>query len=106
VNKLDFSIALREKGLGKNEMIKEMKKSGFNQSEINFYLKKSDEIYLNQLLNNKQSGQSTKSSQTFKSIILLISLDLLAAVFLGYASIGLIGLFVFWSLIKFGSFRR
>lgn len=106
MNKLDFSISLREKDLGKNAMINEMEENGFDQSEIDFYLKKSDEIYLNQLLNNKQSTKPTKSSRTFKSITLLISLVLLAGVFFGYASIGLIGLFIFWSLVKFGSYRR
>ena len=106
MNKLDFCVSLREKGLDKNEMVKEMAKNGFDQSEIDFFLKKSDEIYLNQLLNNKQSGGLTKSSRTVKSIVLLISLVLLAGVFFGYASIGLIGLFVFWSLVKFGSYRK
>lgn len=106
MNKLDFSISLREKGLDKNEMINEMQLNGFEPSEVEFYLKKSDDIYLNQLLNNKQSRRLTKSSRTFRSITLLISLVFLLGVFFGHVSIGLIGLFVFWSLVKFGSYRR
>ncbi len=106
MNKLDFSISLREKGLGKNEMIREMEKNGFDQGEMDFYLKKSDEIYLNQLLNNKQSVGSEKSSRTIKSIALFLSLVLLVGVLLGNVSVGLIGLFVLWSLVKFGLYRR
>ncbi|NOY47739.1 MAG: hypothetical protein GXO84_06010 [Chlorobi bacterium] len=106
MNKLDFSISLREKGLGKNEIIKEMEKNGFDQAEMDFYLKKSDEIYLNQLLNNKQSVGPTKSIRTIKSIALFLSFILLVGVLFGYVSVGLIGLFVLWSLVKFGSYRR
>lgn len=83
-----------------------MSKNGFNESEISYYLKKSDEIYLNKILNNKQSKSSTTSSRVFKTVVLIITLLLLLAVFYGYASIGLIGLFIFWSLVKFGSYKK
>ena len=83
-----------------------MKANGFDESDIEFYLKKSDEIYINQLLNNKPSKLKKKSNRFFKTAVLIISLLLLVAVFYGYARIGLIGLFVFWSLVKFGSYRR
>jgi hypothetical protein len=107
LNKLDFSVSLREKGLSKNEITQEMKANGFDESDIEFYLKKSDEIYINQLLNNKQlSKLKTKSNRIFKTAVLIISLLLLVAVFYGYARIGLIGLFIFWSLVRFVSYRR
>lgn len=106
MNKLNFSISLRERGLAKNEMIREMKQNGFELSEIDYYLKKSDEIHLNHLLKNKKASGNTKSSRTFKSLILLMTLLLLAAVFFGYVSIGLLGLFILWGLVKFGSFRK
>lgn len=107
MNKLDYSVSLREKGLSKNEITQEMKANGFDEADIEFYLKKSDEIYINQLLNNKSPSKlKRKSNRVFKTAVLIISLLLLVAVFYGYARIGLIGLFVFWSLVKFGSYRR
>ncbi len=106
MNKLDYSVSLREKGLSKNEITQEMKANDFNEADIEFYLKKSDEIYINQLLNNKPSKLKRKSNRVFKTAVLIISLLLLVAVFYGYARIGLIGLFIFWSLVKFGSYRR
>jgi hypothetical protein len=106
VNKLDYSISLRAKGLSKEAIIKEMGANGFNESEIKFYLKKSDDIHLKQLLNNKRSKSQTKFSRVFKTVILIISLLLLLVVFYGHATIGLIGLFLFWSLVKFSSYRK
>ncbi|WP_299129542.1 hypothetical protein [uncultured Winogradskyella sp.] len=106
MNKLDYCVSLRKKGLSKTEIIKEIKAHNFDQSDIEFYLKKSDEIYLNQLLNSKTSHHKKKPNRIFKTIVLIISFLLLIAVFYGYASIGLIGLFIFWSLVKYGSYSR
>ncbi|MCK8521052.1 hypothetical protein M0D21_05715 [Aquimarina sp. D1M17] len=106
MNKLDFSISLRAKGLSKQEIIKEMVANEFDESDIKYYLKKSDEIYLNQLLNNKRTKDPIKPKRTLKSIALILSLVLLIGVFYGYLSIGLIGLFILWSLVKFGTYRR
>ena len=73
-----------------------MKANGFDETDIKFYLKKSDEIYINQLLNNKSPSKlKKKSNRFFKTAVLIISLLLLVAVFYGYARIGLIGLFCF-----------
>jgi hypothetical protein len=47
MNKLDCSISLRAKKLSRKEIIEEMNKNGFDESEISYYLKKSDDIYLN-----------------------------------------------------------
>lgn len=69
--------------------------NGFDESEIKYYLKKSDEIHLNQLLNNKLSESQTKFTRVFKTVILIINLFLLLVVFYGHATIGLIGLFLF-----------
>jgi len=106
MNKLDYSISLRAKKLSRTEIIEEMNKNGFDESEISYYLKKSDDIYLNQLLNNKQSKSISKSSRVFKTVVLIITLLLLLAVFYGYARIGLVGLFIFWGLVKFGSYNK
>ncbi len=106
MNKLDYSISLRAKGLSKDEIIKDMTANGFDESEIKYYIKKSDEIHLNQLLSKKQLKSQTKSYRVIKIIALIVSLFLLIAVFYGYATIGLIGLFILWNLVKFSSFRR
>lgn len=83
-----------------------MKEKGFEESEIQYYLKKSDEIFLNQLIrSNKTSKPKGKLSKGIKTIVMVLSLILLTSVFLGYARIGLIGLFIIWSLVGFSSFR-
>ena len=106
MNKLDFSVSLRAKGLSKEEIIKEMNANGFDENDIKYYLKKSDDIYLNQLLSNKKTEEPTKSNRTLKFITLILSLVLLIGIFYGYLSVGLIGLFILWHLIKSGSYRR
>lgn len=94
MNKLDYGVSLRAKGLSRDEIIKEMDLNGFDASEVKYYLKKSDEVYISQLLANKESRNLTKTNKALKSIVLIISLLLLIGVFLGYVSLGLIGLFV------------
>ncbi|REE27177.1 hypothetical protein [Winogradskyella pacifica] len=106
MNKLDFSISLREKGLDSKDIKKEMKESGFDDSEIQYYLKKSDEIFLDQSYRYNRYKSKGKNKNTLKMLILIISLILLTGVLLGYATIGLIGLFILWSLIGYGSFRN
>ncbi|WP_299385194.1 hypothetical protein [uncultured Lacinutrix sp.] len=105
MNKLDYSISLRKKGFGSNEIKKRLKEEGLEESQIQYYLKKSDEIFLNQLINNK-SESSGKTVKGIKMIALVLSLLLLFAMFFGYARIGLLGLFVIWSLIGYSSFRK
>ncbi|WP_299251798.1 hypothetical protein [uncultured Lacinutrix sp.] len=106
MNKLDYSISLRKKGFGSNEIKKRLKEEGLEESQIQYYLKKSDEIFLNQLINNNKSESSGKTVLGIKMIALVLSLLLLFAVFFGYARIGLLGLFVIWSLIGYSSFRK
>ncbi|WP_179333191.1 hypothetical protein [Winogradskyella costae] len=105
MNKLDFSISLRERGLDSKDIKKEMKERGFDDSEIQYYLKKSDEIFLNQSYHYDRYKSKGKTNGTLKMFTLIISLALLTGVFLGYATIGLIGLFIMWSLIGYGSFK-
>ena len=50
MDKLDYSISLREKGIASNDIKKKMKEKGFEEPEIQYYLKKSDEIFLNKLI--------------------------------------------------------
>lgn len=105
LDKLQYSVSLREKGLSKNEIIQDMKKIGFTESEIEFYVTKSDELHLNQLINNKPSKPQEKSNRILKTVCLILSLILLIAMFYGYFSVGLIGLILLLSLIRFASFR-
>ncbi|OIQ30952.1 MAG: hypothetical protein BM564_01710 [Bacteroidetes bacterium MedPE-SWsnd-G2] len=104
MNKLDYSVSLRAKGLSKADIITEMTAQGFDDSEIKYYLKKSDEIYLNQLLNTKPSKTQKTSIRGVKTFVLIAGLLLLIAAFYGYIGIGLLGLCLCWSLIKFGSY--
>lgn len=83
-----------------------MNANGFDENDIKYYLKKSDDIYLNQLLSNKKTEEPTKSNRTLKFITLILCLVLLVGIFYGYLSVGLIGLFILWHLIKSGSYRR
>jgi hypothetical protein len=106
MNKLNYSIWLREKGLDSNDIKKKMKEKGFEESEIQYYLKKSDEIFLKHLIrNNKTSKSKGKLGKGIKMVVLGLSLLLLISAFLGYARIGLIVLFIIWSLVGFSSFR-
>lgn len=106
MNKLKYSISLREKGFASNDIKKMMKAKGFEESEIQYYLKRSDEIYLNQLINNKRAQSDGKPNVGLKIIALGLSLILLVSAFLGYIKIGLFGLFIIWSIVGFTSKRR
>ena len=83
-----------------------MKEKGFEESEIQYYLKKSDEIFLNQLIHNKKSKSDGKLNNVIKMIALALSFVLLISALYGYTTIGLIGLFFVWSLVKFSSYRK
>lgn len=106
MNKLGYCIALREKGLTSKDIKKKMKEKGFEESEIQYYLKKSDEIFLNQLIHNKKSKSDGKLNNVIKMIALALSFVLLISALYGYTTIGLIGLFFVWSLVKFSSYRK
>jgi hypothetical protein len=82
ISKLDYSISLREKGLSSNEIKEKMKEKGFEESQIQYYLKKSDEIFLNQTLHRKRSKSNKKTKNGLKMIALLLSILLLLSVFL------------------------
>lgn len=107
MNKLDYSISLREKGLDSGDIKKEMKENGFENSEIQYYLRKSDEIFLNQTIEyNRSKYRRRKNNNGMKMIALAISFILLLSVFFGYATIGLFGLFIIWSFIGYTSYRK
>ena len=106
MNKLDYSISLREKGLSSNEIKKTLEEQGLEESQIQYYLKKSDEIFLNQLVHYKKTRSNEKTKKGMKIMALIISLMLLFIVFFGYARIGLFGIFIIWSLIGYSSFRK
>jgi hypothetical protein len=106
MNKLGYCISLREKGLTSNDIKKKMKEKGFKESEIQHYMKKSDEIFLNKLIHNKKSKSNGKLNNGIKMIALALSFILLISAFYGYTTIGLLGLFFVWSLVKFSSYRK
>lgn len=90
MNKLDFSILLRVKGLDIVDIKKKMKEKGFEDSEIQYYLK----IFLNQSIHYKGLKSKGKNKNGIKMIALALSLVLLVGVFFGFATIGLVGLFI------------
>jgi len=106
MNKLDYSISLREKGLGAEEIKKKMRARGFSDAQTEYYFKKSDEIFLNQSVNYRKSKSKGKHKNSLKMITLALSFMLLICVFLGYAKIGLLGLFFVWTLIGYSSYRK
>lgn len=103
-NYLEYSVTLRKEGHSSNEIKLQLKETGLDKSQIEYYIKKSDNLFLNQLISNKNTKK--KSKKSFKSIALFFSLLLLLTVFFGYARIGLLGLFIIWSVLGFGSYRK
>ena len=105
MNKLDYSISLRAKGLGSEEIKKKIEEKGFADSEIPYYLKKSDEIFLNQSIHYKGLKSKGRFRNILNTISLALTLLLLLSVFLGYVKIGLLGLVFLWSIVGFVSRR-
>ena len=85
MNKLDYSISLRKKGVATSEIKKLLKEQGLEESQIQYYLKKSDEIFLNQLTDTKKSNSNVQSKSAIKIAILVFNFFLLYNVFFGYA---------------------
>ncbi len=50
MNLLDYSVSLRKRGLSKDEITNKLVEKGVNQSDIDYYLKKSDEVFLNSMI--------------------------------------------------------
>ena len=78
-----------------------MKEKGFDDTEIQYYLKKSDEIFINQSINYRRSKPGGKYKSGLKMIALVLSLILLISVFFGYATIGFLGIFIIWILVGY-----
>ncbi len=106
MNKLDYCVSLRAKGLGSEDMKKKMKEKGFEESEMQYYLKKSDEIFLNQSIHYKRLKSKGENRNSLNMIGLGLSLLLLIGVLLGYVRIGLLGLCIVWGLVGFSSYKR
>lgn len=83
-----------------------MEEQGFEDSEIQYYLKKSDEIFLNQSIHYKGLKPKGKSKNILKMIALGFSFMLLVSVLLGYVKIGLLGLFILWSIVGLSTYKR
>jgi hypothetical protein len=106
MDKLDYSISLRENGHDSKDMKRKMREKGFTDSEIPYYLKKSDEIFLNHSIKYRKSKSKRKNRNGMKMITLALSFILLTSAFFGYATIGLAGLFIIWSLVGYSSYRK
>lgn len=106
MNKLDYSISLRAKGLGSEDIKKKMEEKGFADSEIQYYLKRSDEIFLNQSIHYKGFKSKRTNKNTFKTVSLVLTLLLLFGVLFGYVKIGLLGLVILWSIVGFITSRK
>ena len=106
MNKLDFSVSLRAKGLSSEDIKKKMEDKGFEDSEIQYYLKKSDEIFLNQSIHYKRLKPKGKSKNVIKMVALGLSFMLLISVLFGYVKIGLLGLFILWSIVGLSTYKR
>lgn len=100
MDKLEYCLSLLQQGLDRSDIRQKLKENNFSDEEIALYINEADKLYLKELTYN----QKYKISKSFKkTLVLFISLALLAAVFMGYAKIGLITLFIFWGYL--GSFR-
>ena len=106
MDKLEYSISLRKKGLISDEIKKKMKEKGFDDAEVQYFLKRSDEIFINQSMSYKRSKSGGKYKSGLKMIALVLSLILLIGVFFGYATMGLLGIFIIWVLVGYSSFRK
>jgi hypothetical protein len=106
MNTLDFCLSLREKGLDAVAIKKKMQEKGFKDSEISYYLKKSDDIFLNQLIQKKRIKPGKKRGNLIKIIALVFSLLLLIGVLLGYLRISILGLFIVWGIVGYSSYRK
>lgn len=106
MNKLDYSISLRAKGLSSEDIKKKMEEKGFADSEIQYYLKKSDEIFLNQSIHYKGLKSKGTNKNALNMISLAITLLLLFSVFFGFVKIGLLGLVILWSIVGFVTRRK
>lgn len=105
INHLDYSVSLRAEGLSKSEIKEKLAGKGLDEEEINYYLKKSDEVFLNQALGGKSNSATGDRNRTLKIILLILSLLLLLVVFFGHAKLGLLWLIILWSVIGYSSFR-
>ena len=105
-DKLDWSISLRLEGLTSSEIKEKMKENNFSDSQIEYYLKKSDEIFLSESIRYRSRKSKKRSKRGIKMFTLVACLGLLALVFYGYYGIGLLGLLFLWTLIRYSSFDR
>ena len=106
MNKLDFSVSLWAKGLSSEEVESKMKEKGFEDSEIQYYLKKSEEIFLNQSINYKGLKSKGKSKNIIRTIALVLTFILLIGVLLGYVKIGILGLVILWGMVSLSTYKR
>ena len=106
MNHLDYSVSLRVKGFSKNEIKQKLFEKGLDEAQVDYYLKKSDEIFLNGTHSNTKKDHSKTNTYILKIIILALSLFLLCLIFFGYLRVGLIWLLLLWIIISFSALRR
>lgn len=103
---LNDIVSLRKQGLSSSEIRTKLKEDGVEESQIQYYLQKSDELFYNQMTKSKknETTSTNNTNKVLKIIVLILCLLLLISIFLGYITTGLLGLLVIWILIRFSSF--
>ncbi|NQX78083.1 hypothetical protein [Gilvibacter sp.] len=66
-DKLDYSVSLRMQGLGSSEIRAKMEQEGFSEAQIEYYLKKSDEVFLSESVNYRRN-RAKRGPTPFKDL--------------------------------------
>ena len=103
---LNDIVLLRKKGLSSSEIRTKLEEDGVEESQIQYYLKKSDELFFNQMTRPKktETASTNNTNKVLKIITLILCLLLLVSIFFGYITTGLLGLLIIWILIRYSSF--
>ncbi|OUS12889.1 hypothetical protein A9Q93_09815 [Nonlabens dokdonensis] len=106
MSQLNDIVSLRKKGLSSSEIRQKLEEDGVEESQIQYYLKKSDELFFNQMTSPKknETASTNNTSKVLKIITLILCLLLLVSIFFGYVTTGLLGLLVIYILIRYSSF--
>lgn len=89
------------KGLVSDNIELILSEKGLPEEELNFLLKESDLIFIEHLLAIKKAKEKKKKPRLFfKTLILVISLFSLLAIFLGHARVSFILLILFWGALR------
>lgn len=99
MSQLNDIVSLRKKGLSSSEIRTKLEEDGVEESQIQYYLQKSDERFLNEMTRPKktETASTNNTNKVLKIITLILCLLLLVSIFFGYITTGLLGLLIIWS---------